>query len=92
MQTGWGFFAKSGQTWPSSGDLTGNRPQVEGDNAPTDPAVHAVVAVIPTTVQTEAALEQADMGFMTGAPVATRAEPGLTFISQASRRLRAGFG
>ncbi len=75
-----------------SGDLTGNGPQVIGDNAPPDPAVHTVLPLIETAAQAEAAFEQTDTGLQAGAPIASRTKPGLCLMGLPSRRASARLG
>src|SRR5258706_4093247 len=72
--------------WPTSsilGDLTGNGPQIIGNHAPADPAMHAILAVIQAAVQAEAAFQQANAGLKTSPPIAARAKPRLDFMSLA---------
>src|SRR6266487_2488470 len=66
--------------------VLGNHPQIVGENAPADPALHPIIAVIATAVQPMPPFEPADASFNAGAPVPTTAEPALSLVRQSRRR------
>ncbi len=73
-------------------DLSSDGPEIIGNNAPTDPAIHAIITVIEAAVETEAAFEQTDAGFQARPPVATGPKPGLGFMGVSGRGASARFG
>src|SRR3972149_506939 len=55
--------------------------QIVGDDAETDPPLHAVVTFIEAAVETVSSLEETDAPFRTGAPFLSLAKPALLLVS-----------
>src|SRR5215212_1640579 len=66
--------------------MLGNHPQIVGENAPADPALHPIIAVVPAAIQPMPPFEPADASFNAGAPVPTTTEPALPLVRQSGRR------
>src|SRR5215471_19821772 len=64
---------------------SGDRYEIVGDHAESDPTLHSIVALISTAIEAIAPLDHADASFASGAPFLAVAEPTLL-----CSRLRSG--
>src|SRR6266498_5227355 len=70
----------------------GDDAQVVGDNAPADPALHAVIAVVATAVQLVPTFQPTDPSFDAGPPITTTLKPLLPRVRLARGGLPPGLG
>src|SRR5512138_412396 len=70
----------------------GDGVQVVGDDAPADPALHPVVAMVATALQLVAAFQPADPPFDASPPVAALSKPALTLVCCARSCLARSLG
>jgi|GEM_PF-4150759 len=75
-----------------SGGRAGDHPQVVGEQAEADPALHAGIAVVAAAVQLVASFEPADPSFNSSSPVPSGDKLVLTLMGYAFGRLFARFG
>ena len=61
-----------------------DRVQVVGDDAPADPALHPVVAMVATALQLVAPFQSTDPSFDAGPPIPPTPKPALALVGLAS--------
>ena len=75
-----------------NGDFSSDLGEIIGNDAPADPTVEALFAMIATAVETVLAFEHTDTAFNPNMEAASTPEPRLGFVLATSIRLIAGFG
>src|SRR5215213_3223912 len=66
--------------------VLGDHPQIVGNHAPADPALHPIITLVATTVKPMPPFQLADASFDARPPVPTAQEPALPLVRQLCRR------